>query len=127
MAWVEELKKAQVVYDSLIEKKDIPKIIMANHHYHSIHNSVANNQVALDTLERTNRLVTALRTAYGYHKERFLQVSREHWEMIKCLEKGDIDGALAVHIDHVENGRANMLWEIAEMNEKRSSSSSISE
>jgi len=119
--WIENLKKAQDIYDSLIEKKNIPRIIEANHHFHRIHNSVAENQVALDTLERTNRLVTALRTAYGYHEERFHQVSAEHRGLIKCLEKKDINGALDIHINHVENGRSNMLLEISQIKKNEES------
>ena len=119
MDWVDELKRAQDVYDSMIEIEDIPKIIEANHHFHNIHNSVAGNKVALETLERSNRLVTVLRTTYGYTKERILQVSAEHHEMIMCLEKGYTRGVLAVYIEHVKHGRSNMLQEIPVMIEKK--------
>lgn len=64
-------------------------------------------------------MVTVLRTTYGYTKERILQVSAEHHEMIMCLEKGYTKGVLAVYIEHVKNGRSNMLQEIPEMIVKR--------
>ena len=114
MDWVDELKKAQEVYDGLIERGDIPDLIEANHRFHRVHNEVAGNEEALDTLERTNTLTTVLRATYGYRKERILQVSAEHHEMIECFEKRDVCGVLAAHANHCENAKSNMLLEIPE-------------
>ncbi len=38
--WVDELKRAQDVYDSMIEIEDIPRLIEANHHFHNIRSIV---------------------------------------------------------------------------------------
>lgn len=123
--WVDELKKAQDIYDSLIEKEDIPDIIEANNRFHRVHNRIADNEEALDALERTHTLITVLRTTYGYHKERILQVSAEHHEMIACFEKRDVSGVLAVHANHCENAKSSMLREIPEMIERRNNESSL--
>ena len=112
--WVDELKKAQEIYDSLIEKGSIPDLIGANNRFHRVHNKVADNEEALDTLERTHTLITVLRTTHGYHKERILQVSAEHHQMIDCFEKRDVSGVLAVHATHCENAKSNMLRAIPE-------------
>jgi DNA-binding GntR family transcriptional regulator len=107
--WIDEMKEAQAVYDSMIDDADIPEIIAANNRFHRAHNLVADNQEALDALERTHTLVTVLRVTFGFKKERILQVGVEHHAMLDCLEKGDIDGALKVHFQHCENSKLTML------------------
>jgi DNA-binding GntR family transcriptional regulator len=110
--WVDELKKAEDAYESLIEGEYTQDTIEANHRFHRIHNMIANNQEALDTLERWNTLIAVLRNIYRYRKERILQISAEHREMIKCFEKRDVDGVLAVHATHCENAKSNMLCDL---------------
>ena len=122
--WVDDLKKAQDIYDGLIEKGDIPELIEANHRFHRVHNRIANNEEALDALERTNTLTTLLRATYGYHKRRILQVSTEHHEMIECFEKRDVSGVLAVHANHCENSKASILRKIPKMTRRVSSGGS---
>lgn len=109
LGWIDELKKAQDAYDALIEKENIPDLIEANHHFHRIHNTIADNEEALDTFERTNTLTTVLRTTYGFHKDRILEVCSEHREMIDCFEKRDVKGVLAVHKKHCKKSKATML------------------
>ena len=112
--WVDELKKAQAVYDSLIKQGDVADIIEANHRFHRVHNTISDNEEALEALERTNTLTTVLRTVYGCRKDRIVQVGVEHHEMIACFEKQDVNGVVAVHARHCENGKATMLREIPE-------------
>ena len=114
LGWIDDLKRAQDIYESLIDKKNIPELIEANHHFHRVHNIAADNEEALEELERTEMLLTVLRTTYGYHKARILQVKIEHHEMIKCFEKWDTASVLAIHANHCENGKSTMLQRISE-------------
>jgi DNA-binding GntR family transcriptional regulator len=118
--WIKELKKAQEAYDSLIENDNIPGLIEANHRFHRVHNAVAGNEEALETIERTNTLLTVLRTTYGYQKERILKISAEHLQMIKCFEKRDVSGILAVHAKHCENAKSNLLQVVPKLPKKES-------
>ncbi len=99
-------------------KGDVADIIEANHSFHRVHNAISDNEEALEALERTNTLATVLRTTYGYCKERIVQVSAEHHEMIACFEKRDAGGVVAVHAKHCENGKSTMLRGIPEIIER---------
>ena len=116
--WIEELKKVQDHYETLIERESIPDLIEANHNFHKIHNTIADNTEALETFERTNTLTTFLRTTYGFNKDRILEVCSEHHEMIECFEKRDIKGVLAVHEKHCKKSKANLLQSIPKIQEK---------
>jgi len=118
LAWIDELKKAQDIYDSLIEEENIPDLIEANHGFHGIHNKIADNEEAFSTIERTNTLMTVLRTTHGINKKRLLQISTEHHGMIKCFENQDVRGVLAIHANHCENAKSSMLLLIPEVLEK---------
>ncbi len=111
-SWINQLKSSQEEYESLINKHDIPSLIEANHRFHRVHNLIADNEEALVTLERTDTLITVLRSTHGYSKKRILQVKTEHREMVECFEKGDIDRALEVHARHCLNGKLSILQEI---------------
>ena len=110
--WIQKLKEAQEIYDSLIDDKDSLKIIEANRNFHKVHYRIADNREALSVLERTNTLLTFIRTTYGYSKERILQTSVEHHNMIKYFEKQDIEGVLRVTKVHLENAKNTFLNEM---------------
>lgn len=96
-------------------------MIEANHRFHRIHNRVADNEEALEAVERTNTLLTALRTTYGYHKERILQICSERSELISSFEMRDVKSVMAVHARHCENAKSNLL-RIIDATEKQEAS-----
>ncbi len=114
LKWIDNLKKSQDAYDSLIENGSIPDLIETNHRFHEVHNTVADNEEAFNTIERSNTLMTVLRTTHGINKKRLRQISAEHHGMIACFENRDVKGVLAIHANHCENAKSSMLLLIPE-------------
>ena len=114
LSWVSNLKKAQDLYDSLIDEKDSIKIIQANRDFHKVHYDIADNSEALGVLERTNTILTFIRTTYGYSKARILQTSKEHKDIIEGFEKGDREKVIKAASIHLENAKKTFLEEMEE-------------
>ena len=113
-SWIKELIETQNIYDDLSKDKDSVDIIEANRRFHKIHNEIASNREAIDMLQRTNTLLTVIRTTYGYPRDRIIQVGIEHHQLIECFNNKDVKGVLEVHRDHCERARVAFLKEMPE-------------
>ena len=106
---IKKLEKIQKDYEKASMKGDVAGILKYNTQFHSTFYRLADNEEALQIIEKHSQLINSLRSSYGFGGNRVDEVIFEHREILKALALRDEVLLEKAAISHCLNAKEDLL------------------
>lgn len=109
---IEELRKAHLEVQKMIEKQDVTEVVRADVHFHEIIYRAADNERLLQILNNLRQQMYRYRLEYVKDSKNHALIIKEHRAILDAMEKFDTDAATTAirqHIDNQENGVITLI------------------
>ncbi|MCY4460172.1 MAG: GntR family transcriptional regulator [Albidovulum sp.] len=109
---VATLKSMETEFEREFQAGEWHKCQAVNRMIHGYIAERAGNELALQMMLRHSDLITALRSEFGYTRERLQDIIQEHRRLIDAIESMDVDRAGEEASRHVRSARDSLLAQI---------------
>ncbi len=102
----ESMRKIQASFEAAVRRGDSEQASELDAQFHRTVYLAANNQEALEWIERQSGLIRCLRRKYGFGPARTPAIIREHRALVLALDyknAADAEAAAREHCDHAKN------------------------
>lgn len=106
---VKRLVEVQERYDVAFAARDGQACDAENTNFHGYIHAQCRNEEVAKVMKTGNQLVAGFRSAVGYGPQRRQEQSVEHWDIIRAIEKGDLNLAIEADERHRNNGVRDVI------------------
>jgi|SRR5690606_28302402 len=106
---IKKLEQIQKNYEKSSSKGDLEGILKYNSQFHNTFYRLADNEDALQIIEKHSQLINSLRSSYGFGGNRVDEVIFEHREILKALALRDEKLLEKAAISHCLNAKKDLL------------------
>jgi DNA-binding GntR family transcriptional regulator len=106
---LERIDRARLAYEKAARNADAKGILPADAEFHSAINSIAQNDVAIQTLKGSFQLISSLRLRIGFDQHRIKEVIREHAAIAEAFRSGDARAAAQMARRHANGARESLI------------------
>ena len=103
------LHAAQARHEEAVQRGDIGKVLEANKNFHELIYRMADNPEGMEIIGRHWDLLEGLRRKYGYGPNRLAEMISEHRQLLRALDRHEVQLAEKIIREHCEHAKQDLL------------------